>query len=103
MNTTTTTSSVSRQALHWRKLKQLGLCRRCQQPSDGHVHCSHCREIINKLTRDKHGCKPWRPGSSGRPPIRAVSAKAETSKRRKTLLSVAIGAVLVLVVAMAAR
>jgi hypothetical protein len=61
--------NVSRQCIHSRKLRMLGLCLRCGKPSGGHVFCEHCRVKVRNSKRQKTGCKAWQPGGSGRPPI----------------------------------
>lgn len=67
---------VSRQALEQRALRAAGMCSGCRKPLDDTLsrwHCSACRQKIRERAQDKTGCKPWQPGSKGRPPLEVTA------------------------------
>lgn len=64
---------MTRQAENQRDLVRRGLCRQAcgRARTYGRSLCDQCREKKRLYMRAKKGCRPWRPGHRGRPPIGA--------------------------------
>lgn len=62
----------SRQQLWAERQNAQGKCRLCNRPLDptSRSFCAAHLDAVRTRCRTNKGCKPWRPGGPGRPPIR---------------------------------
>jgi predicted RNA-binding Zn-ribbon protein involved in translation (DUF1610 family) len=58
----------SKQLLWQRKAVAEGRCPICGRPRGVTQRCERCRKKAVLAARKRLGCKPWRPGGTGRPP-----------------------------------
>lgn len=63
---------MSRQQLWQQKQKAMGLCTMCAKPLFSTVLCRKCLEQRRVKLRARTGCKPWKMGGMGRPPLTPV-------------------------------
>ena len=57
------------QAKQQRALREAGKCVRCWKEAEGGVECKKCRMKRKARIRKRDGCKAWKKGGRGRPPI----------------------------------
>lgn len=60
------------------------MCVKCWKPATpGACMCAECRERYRKAQRKRSGCKPWKSGNRGRPPI-GENNPSETTAEKAT-------------------
>lgn len=61
---------VSRQRAYQLRRIADGLCAQCgKRPLFSSYACKKCQVAMRKAKRNAKGCKPWKAGGRGRPPI----------------------------------
>ena len=65
---------ISKQRRWQLKKKADGRCTQCGRDRNLYKsYCDDCQKKQTKLNRKRKGCKPWKPGNRGRPPLTAYS------------------------------